>query len=112
MTDLPTVGIVLLLHAKCCLMADSKFILMHGNCSHALLEDVWAVLGHNFLAPCGLWLLTILEQRTPWSVGMYLKKGGEINVPIINNQVTNYIIEVCCTSNDDNEWPGSTGKIL
>jgi hypothetical protein len=45
-TDLPTVGIVLVLHAKCCFMTDSNIILLHGNCSHAWLEDVWAVLGH------------------------------------------------------------------
>ena len=46
MTDLPTVGVVLILHAMCSYMAASKFILMHGNCSHVWLEDVWAVLGH------------------------------------------------------------------
>jgi len=49
MTDLPTVGtvgVVLILHAMCSYMADSKFILMHDNCSRVCLEDVWAVLGH------------------------------------------------------------------
>ncbi len=46
MTDLSTVGIVLVLHAKCCCMAHLKFILMHGNCSHAWVIDVCAVLRH------------------------------------------------------------------
>ncbi len=55
------------------------FPCISGRC----LGSIWAVSGHYFLAPCGQWLL--LEQQTPWSVGMYLKKGG----------ISRYLEKVC-----------------
>ncbi len=68
------VGIVLVLHAKCCSMAHSKFILMHGNCSHAWVIDVCAVLGHYSST---MWSVAATRVAGTMVCGHVPKKGGD-----------------------------------
>jgi hypothetical protein len=44
-------------------------------CCHALVEDACKVLGCNSKLKLAF---ELLHKRTPWSVGMYLRKGGII----------------------------------
>jgi hypothetical protein len=44
-------------------------------CCHALDENARKKKNWGMI-PTLSWLLRLLHKRTPWSVGMYLKKGG------------------------------------